>query len=227
MITQKENDWIQSIHANYIADVEAYKQALTGYGLPLVATAEALTTAYKAMLFTPLMAADKGLKARWDLTKTQAGQIALINATIDTDGHDEHDQLQASLNGLRTKYGYVLNNTYSVLNKATFEQFAEVYQLDLPRVINENTIDLSDKQDIITLFTDLAGTFGKLRNIFIASGNLHTNAGLHEVGDITAQMFENTDWSNYNPTVKDMAVWQLSNALNKAGKRDLIPKIKK
>ncbi|WP_151088042.1 hypothetical protein [Hymenobacter baengnokdamensis] len=168
MLTPTESAALRQEHADFMQRCTSYKALLTNSGLPFSVDLPTLTTAYGQQLFEQLLTLDKGLKARYDLLRTDEGKQKLLAATIDTAGHEVMDQVSAALTALTQAYqGISLGMSLGWLhNKYSLAQFAQYYELDLARVLEALTIDWTGKEYVLAYFTQIGDELTRLRDLF-------------------------------------------------------------
>lgn len=222
MITSQENAATIAANEDFITRVAAYKALLTAEGLPLSIDVELLKTTLRTQLFQKLLSADKGLKMRWDMLKSQDARLKLIADTIDLAGYDIVDAITEAVKGLETAYNriYVRGVAGSAKNIAPFAQFADVYGLDLGALLDSRTFDWTGKEHVLEYFQELGGKLAQLRTIM--RGAVSTSYGLVDVFHVLGRFY--ADGSNQGDVIAhEGAVMRLVTDLEQAGKLDLIP----
>lgn len=169
-ITTQEytNALITNAHFNEMT--KAFKLLLTANGLPLSVELPVLKTHYKTQLFEKLLSIDKGLKMRYDMTKSVSGKLALIETTIDLDGYEIFPKLETLIAAMEKLYKMIYLTQWAMLWKSIpFNSFATLHNLDLEIFLQSKIIDWTGKEDIIALFRDLIPALTKLRSLFQAT----------------------------------------------------------
>lgn len=215
MISSTENKQYRHRAAPFMVAVDTYKALLAAHNLTFSVDAAAVLTQYRTQLFAPLLAADKGLKMRWELLKTDAARVALVNATIDLTGYELADAVAAQLAALRETYRRQAHNWG--VSMYSWEGFALQYQLDVPAVLDSMTVDLSDKQDIVAFLARYRTLLEEARTVFVAAGYLDTSSTARDAALVVMGSYDDAG------QVKETAVWQLSTDLTRKGKRGIIP----
>lgn len=221
MITKTENAATIAANADFGRLVTDYKALLTAEGLPLSIDVALLTTAYKTLWFQKLLSADKGLKMRFDMLKSQEARLRLIADTIDLTGYDVIDDIAEAVKGLETAYKRVYTRGSGfVKDSVTFAQFAEVYELDLAALLNSFTYDWAGKEHVLAYVQRLGNQVEQLRDILRETVSTHFT--LVDTCQVLARFFT-PDSAEGVVMADEGSVMRLVTDLEKAGKLGMIP----
>lgn len=167
MITQQENQALLAQNADLVTQCTAYKALLTANKLPLSVDLPTLSAAYGRQLFDQLLKVDAGLKARYDLLRTEEGQQKLVADTVNTDGHELLDQLRTAVATLTRLYSYVSFRTgHRLQDTVSLAAFAKSYELNLSRALDAETIDWTGREHVRAYFEQLTPTLNQVRDLF-------------------------------------------------------------
>ncbi len=221
MITQTENAATIAANADFIARVADYKALLTAEGLPVSIDVELLKTTLRTQLFQKLLSADKGLKMRWDMLKSQDARLKLIGDTIDLTGYEVVDTIAEAVKGLEMAYKKIYTDaTGHVVNHVPFAQFASVYGLDLAPLLDAYTFDWAGKEHVLEYFQALSQHLYQLRDVMRAA--VATSYTLGDVLHVLPRFY--TPQSSAGEIVaREGVVMTLAKDLEQLGKLDLIP----
>jgi hypothetical protein len=166
MLTQAENQAARAQAADFLTEATAYKALLAAHKLPLSVDLHQLTDVYRGRLFEQLLAADAGLKARYDMVRTPAGQKQFRTetmATIDLRGHELPKQLQEALNDLEQAYHVV--PMPNEVKRLALSLLASGYGLDLGRYLDERTESWAGKEPALAYFEQLGAALTQWRTV--------------------------------------------------------------
>lgn len=157
MITQKENAEARRYFARFMEQCTTYKALLTTAGLPLSVDLPTLRQAYQQQLFDGLLKVDQGLKARYDLLRTDEARTQLVASTINLDGHDVIDDAATALQQMEVVYKQLAIPGSGPLHRDTpLSSFAQYYALDFGRLLDENTLSWAGNEHVKAFFEQMA-----------------------------------------------------------------------
>lgn len=170
MLTQIENQAAREEAAHFITAADAYKAFLAAHNLPLSLDTAKLLDIYRGRLFEQLLAADTGLKARYDLARTKEGQRQIQNDTmagISLAGHELPEQLAAAIAELEQAYRRV-----PYLNEVKRIELIGLlggYGLDYGRYLDQHTMSWEGKELGRAFYEQVAATLTQWRDLVQAS----------------------------------------------------------
>jgi hypothetical protein len=222
MITKTENAATVAVHADFTRLVTEYKALLTAQGLPLSIDVELLKTTLKTQLFQKLLGADKGLKMRFDMLKSQDARLRLVSETVDLAGYDIVDTLAQAVKGLETAYKKIYTQGLGFMwQVVTFAQFADAYELDLAALLDSFTYDWTGKEHVLAYVQGLGAKVEQLRDILRATVGSHYTFA--DTCHVLGRFF--TPGSAEGVVIADEgSVMRLVTDLDKLGKLGMIPK---
>ncbi|MBD2769677.1 hypothetical protein IC235_17440 [Hymenobacter sp. BT664] len=158
MLTQAENAEARRNYTYFEDQCTAYKALLATASLPFSTDLDVVTSAYRQQLFDGLLKIDQGLKARYELLRTEEGRQKLVAETINLDGHDVIDEVATSLQQLRATYQRIgLPGNEGYLHQAIhFDSFASMFNLDLGKALDGQTIKWAGNEHVLAYFQQLA-----------------------------------------------------------------------
>jgi hypothetical protein len=170
MLTQAENQAARKTAANFLTEATAYKVFLDSHKLPLSLDTAKLLDIYRGRLFEQLLAADTGLKARYDLARTKEGQRQIqvdTMAGISLAGHELPEQLAQAIAELEQAYRRVpfLND----VPRIELAQLASGYALDYGRYLDQYTMNWVGKELGRAHFEQVAATLTQWRDLVQAT----------------------------------------------------------
>jgi hypothetical protein len=188
VITQTENTEARRYYAGFMTQCQAYKDLLTAAGLPLSVDMAELTDAYRQQLFDGLLKVDKGLKARFDLLRTDEARRKLITDTINLDGHDVLDDATAALQQLEQVYKQIGMPDGGPLHQAVhFISFANLFGLDFGKELDSQTINWGENQHVLEHFEVLAAALTPW--LRIVRKTMNSSANMEHAGMLLAEFF--------------------------------------
>ncbi len=191
MLTQAENQAAREGAADFLTAADAYKAFLAAHELPLSLDMTKLLDIYRGRLFEQLLAADTGLKARYDLARTQQGQRQIqvdTMAGISLAGHELPEQLAAAMAELEQAYRRVPQ-----LNEVKHIELIGLlggYGLDYGRYLDQHTMSWEGKELGRAFFEQMAATLTQWRDVVKASGG--PTLSLSDVIDYVTRPFSQT-----------------------------------
>lgn len=114
---------------------------------------------YKVLLFSKLMAADKGLKMRYEMHRTEAAKLELINSTVSLEGYEEVEELAALL--IHYTDTFASQSYYFNMIGVTAETFLADYSGSVEKAAGVRVIDVTDT-DIYRHFKTVADALNEL-----------------------------------------------------------------
>lgn len=165
-ITQTENDNALITYSTFIKSCGEYKALLTANELPVSVDISLLKTTLKTILFDKLLSVDKGLKMRYEMTKSDTGKIGLINSTINLEGYDIIPDLETRIKALGKMYWQIGFGVAALRNELPMEKFATLHGMDLQKLLLSFVIDWSKNQPVYDLFLNLIPSFQLLHDSF-------------------------------------------------------------
>jgi len=117
MLTKKQYEEVLRTKDTIENAAKAVVDKVIELGLSVTTDLKQLNTEYKAILFSKLLAIDKGLTMRYNLTRSNEAKLNMIDQTISLDSYDDMDLLEelikntfpTSLNTLITILTLTLN----------------------------------------------------------------------------------------------------------------------
>ncbi|WP_151086816.1 hypothetical protein [Hymenobacter baengnokdamensis] len=177
-LTPEQNQAQLAQNADLIAQCTAYKALLAANKLPLSVDMTELTTAYRQQLFDRLLTVDPGLKARYELLRTEEGRQKLLFDTINTDGHELLDQVRDALAKLTRLYSHVsFGMGHQLHQHQPLATFAKRYTLDLNQALAAHTISWEGKEYVLAYFEGLLPELERVREIFRPLTNIGASMG--------------------------------------------------
>jgi hypothetical protein len=221
MITAKQNAAAIAGNPEFIRLVTEFKALVAAQGLPLSLDMSMLETAYKTQLFHKLLGVDKGLKMRFEMLKSDEARLKLVADTIDLTGYDVIDTIAEAVKRLETLYKNIWAGSYGSLSSwMSFQQFFDVYGLDLAAALDAYTFDWTGKEFALEYFAQLGQQLEHVRNILRVTMSSHYD--LHNACNVLSRFFDGAGDAEIVP--EEGAVMRLVKDLTKAGKLDLIPR---
>ncbi|MFD2720602.1 hypothetical protein ACFST9_17915 [Hymenobacter monticola] len=221
MITQAENAATIAANAHFTTLAADYKALLAANDFPLTIDVELIKTTLRTQLFQKLLGADKGLKMRFDMLKSNEARLKLIGDTIDLTGYDIIDDIASAVKELERAY----NGVYSrgagfIKNVVSFTTFADVCELDLGLLLDSKTYDFTGREHVLEYFRELGQHLQQLREILrVAVSSSYTlGDSLHVLG-----RFYTGESGEGDLTPDQGAVMRLVTDLEKVGKLAMIP----
>lgn len=223
MLTSLQAAAVRQREADFMERCAVYKRLLINLDLPFSVDLPTLDTAYGQQLFEGLLKLDKGLKARYDLLRTDEGRQKLVADTISTAGHEVVDQVGAALKALTSAYRSVsLGHEGWLHSKYDLGQFANWYELDLGKVLDALTIDWGSQAHVLTYFKTLGEELQRLRTMFRPL--VDTSGNLDAVLSVVASAYKHRGGSQEPVEVDELRLHQvLLPQLQKAQVLGLIP----
>ncbi|MGI4738492.1 MAG: hypothetical protein ACRYG7_25265 [Janthinobacterium lividum] len=182
MLTHAENQAARDQAADFLTEATAYKAFLDSHKLPLSLDTIKLLDIYRGRLFEQLLAADTGLKARYDMARTTEGKHRIqvdTMAGISLKGHELPEQLAEAIDALEAAY-----LTVPQLSEVKHLALAQMvgYGLDYGRYLDERTISWEGKEHARAHFEQLATLLNQWRDLVEATegGSPRTLAELFE-----------------------------------------------
>jgi hypothetical protein len=184
MLTKSENQAALEAAKDFQTAATAYKTFLAAHNLPLSLDTHKLLDIYRGRLFEQLLAADAGLKARYDLARTKEGQRQIqvdTMAGISLAGHELPEQLAAAIAELEQAYRRVpyLNE----VKRIELAQLAGGYDLDYGRYLEQYTMNWAGKELGCAFFEQVAATLTQWRDVVRAS-----NGSTLSLSDVVEQV---------------------------------------
>jgi hypothetical protein len=188
MITQVENTEARRYFAGFITQCTTYKSLLTTAGLPVSVDMDVLTGAYRQQLFDGLLKVDKGLKARYELLRTDDARAKLIADTINLDGHDVIDDAAAALQQLARTYQQVQIPGEGPLHRdMPLESFARYHNLDFGQLLDAHTLSWAGNEHVKAYFDNLATALTPW--LAIVRKTMKSGATVEDAGQLLGQYF--------------------------------------
>ncbi len=112
---------------------------------------------YKTLLFSKLVAVDKGIKMQYEIHKTDKAKLDLINRTVSLDGYEEIAELEKLM---KIYFGSI---PYYFKNKGiTAEDFLTKYSGSIEATFSKLVIDVTDTE----LYKELKAVADTLNSLF-------------------------------------------------------------
>jgi hypothetical protein len=166
MLTQAENQAAREQAADFVTAAAAYKAFLTSHNLPLSLDTTKLLDIYRGRLFEQLLAADTGLKARYDMARTTEGKRQILVDTmagISLAGHELPEQLAEAMADLQAAY-----RTVPQLNSLKYLELGQLlggYDLDYGRYLDQYTMNWEGMENAVAYFEQLGGALTQWRTV--------------------------------------------------------------
>ena len=214
-LTATERAEALAANVPFIVLCDEYKALCAVNDLPLSVDVPTLVTHIQSALFDKLLSIDKGLKARYEMLRSDTAKLKMIADNVDLTGYDIVDTLRAAVAALTSAYRRVWVGSALLHKNVTFEQFADVAELDLPALLDGYVLDWTGKAHVLACFQSLAPALEKLRDMFRAG--ISTHYTLADTLGTLARCY--TPESSAGALVaNEHAVMRLANDLDNAGK---------
>ncbi len=169
MLTQAENQAARATARNFLTAATAYKAFLAAHELPLSLDTTKLLDIYRGRLFEQLLAADTGLRARYEMARTQEGKQRIQTDTmagISLQGHELPEQLAQEMADLAQAY-----KTVPFLNDVPRIELAQLigYDLDYGRYLDQHTMNWAGRELGRAHFEQVAATLTQWRDLVQAT----------------------------------------------------------
>jgi hypothetical protein len=161
-LTQTEYEFELLQHAELIQRCDQYRALCIANQLPQTLDISLLAVSLQAQIFDKLLAVDKGLKARYDVLRSDTARLQLIATTVNLDGYDVVDELTEMGNTIRTLYDEIFLGTAKLNTSVSIENFDAVRGLDLAKLLQSYVIDWTGKEDVLTYFKSVPALLAQI-----------------------------------------------------------------
>lgn len=214
-ITESECTEVLRRNARFVALCDNYRTLCETNDFPVSVDMKLLATVYRTQLFQQLLAVDKGLKARYEMLRTDAAKLKLITDTIDLSGYDILDTLESEIDLMELAYQQIWVSSLHLHRNISFSIFCEKTGLNLSTLLTGWVINWEGREHILTYFRELAPLLENMREMHrsIISTGFTLADTLAVIGSTYTQ-----DSQRETLVADEKKVHQLADSLEKAGK---------